>query len=87
MASTRVLVVDDHPFALATLTAALTGRGIDTRGAATAREALTLALESRPSVALLDKGRVLLEARGATAVLVSLAHTKDYAVAQAVLVS
>ena len=54
MASTRVLVVDDHPFALATLTAALTGRGIDTRGAATAREALTLALESRPSVALLD---------------------------------
>lgn len=54
MASTRVLVVDDHPFALSTLTAALTGRGIDTRGASTARAALPLALESRPSVALLD---------------------------------
>jgi DNA-binding NarL/FixJ family response regulator len=54
MASTRVLVVDDHPFALSTLTAALAGRGIDVRGASTAREALALALESRPSVALLD---------------------------------
>jgi DNA-binding NarL/FixJ family response regulator len=54
MASTRVLVVDDHPFALATLTAALAGRGIDARGATTAREAHALALESRPSVALLD---------------------------------
>ena len=54
MASTRVLVVDDHPFALATLTAALSGRGIDVRSASTAREALPLALEARPSVALLD---------------------------------
>ena len=54
MASTRVLVVDDHPFALSTLTAALSGRGIDVRGAATAREAHALALESRPNVALLD---------------------------------
>jgi len=54
MASTRVLVVDDHPFALATLTAALSGRGIDVRDASTARDALTLALDSRPSVALLD---------------------------------
>ena len=54
MASTRVLVVDDHPFALSTLTAALAGRGIDTRGAATAREAMAIALEIRPSVALLD---------------------------------
>ena len=54
MASTRVLVVDDHPFALSTLTAALAGRGIDVRGAATAREAHALAIESRPNVALLD---------------------------------
>ena len=54
MPSTRALVVDDHPFALATLTAALAGRGIDVRGASTAREALALAIESRPSVALLD---------------------------------
>lgn len=52
--STRVLVVDDHPFALGTLTAALAGRGIDVRSASTAREALALAVESRPSVALLD---------------------------------
>lgn len=52
--STRVLVVDDHSFALGTLTAALAGRGIDVRSAATAREALALAIESRPSVALLD---------------------------------
>ena len=51
---TRVLVVDDHPFALGTLTAALAGRGMDVRAAATAREALTLAIESRPSVAVLD---------------------------------
>jgi DNA-binding NarL/FixJ family response regulator len=54
MASTRVLVVDDHPFALATLTAALSGRGIEVRGAATARAAHALALEARPNVALLD---------------------------------
>ena len=54
MASTRVLVVDDHPFALATLTAALTGRGIDVRGASTAREAHAIAIAARPSVALLD---------------------------------
>lgn len=54
VASTRVLVVDDHPFALATLTAALAGRGIDVRSAATAREAHALAIESRPSVALID---------------------------------
>lgn len=54
MASTRVLVVDDHPFALATLTAALAGRGIDVRGATSAREALSVAIESRPNVAMLD---------------------------------
>ena len=54
VASTRVLVVDDHPFALSTLTAALAGRGLDVRGAATAREAHALAIESRPNVALLD---------------------------------
>lgn len=54
MPSTRVLVVDDHAFARATLTAALAGRGIDVRGAGTAREAHAMALESRPSVALLD---------------------------------
>ena len=54
VASTRVLVVDDHPFALATLTAALTGRAIDVRGAGTAREAHSLAIECRPSVALID---------------------------------
>lgn len=54
MASTRVLVVDDHPFALATLTAALAGRSIDVRGAASPREALAVAVESRPSVAMLD---------------------------------
>lgn len=52
--STRVLVVDDHPFALGTLTAALAGRGIDVRSASSARDALALAIESRPSVALLD---------------------------------
>jgi holo-[acyl-carrier protein] synthase len=40
-----------------------------------------------PSVELRDKGLVLLRARGATAVLISLAHTKDHAVAQAILVS
>ena len=40
-----------------------------------------------PSAHLHDKGRALLSARGATGVLVSLSHTKDYAVAQAVLVS
>jgi DNA-binding NarL/FixJ family response regulator len=54
VANTRVLVVDDHSFALGTLTAALAGRGIDVRGAATARDALALGIESRPSVALLD---------------------------------
>ena len=54
MASTRVLIVDDHPFALSTLTAALTGRGLDVRGAATAREARAIALDARPSIALLD---------------------------------
>ena len=54
VASTRVLVVDDHPFALGTLTAALAGRGIDVRGASSAREALSLAIECRPSVALVD---------------------------------
>ena len=54
MASARVLVVDDHPFALSTLTAALAGRGIDVRGASTAREGLALAVETRPGVALLD---------------------------------
>ena len=47
-------MVDDHPFALSTLTAALSGRGIDVRGASTAREALALAMESRPNVALVD---------------------------------
>ena len=51
---TRVLVVDDHPFALGTLTAALSGRGIDVRAAATAREALAIAVETRPSVAVID---------------------------------
>jgi holo-[acyl-carrier protein] synthase len=40
-----------------------------------------------PRVDLHEKGRALLAARGATAVLVSLAHTKEYAVAQAALVS
>lgn len=54
MASTRVLVVDDHPFALATLRAALAGRGIDVRAVGTAREAHALALDYRPSTALLD---------------------------------
>lgn len=54
MASTRVLVVDDHPFGLATLTAALAGRGLDVRSSATAREALGIAQEFRPSVVLLD---------------------------------
>ena len=54
VASTRVLVVDDHPFALSTLTAALAGRGLDVRGAASAKEARALAIEIRPSVALLD---------------------------------
>lgn len=54
MASTRVLVVDDHPFALSTLTAALAGKGLDVRGAATAKEARALAIDIRPSVALLD---------------------------------
>ena len=54
MARTRVLVVDDHPFALSTLTAALSGRGLDVRGAPSARDALALAVETRPSVALLD---------------------------------
>ena len=54
MVNTRVLVVDDYPFALATLTAALAGRRIDVRGASSAREAHAVALESRPSVALID---------------------------------
>lgn len=54
MSTTRVLVVDDHPFALGTLTAALVGRGIDVRAAGTAREALALAIEARPSVAVVD---------------------------------
>ena len=40
-----------------------------------------------PSVELHDKGLALLQQRGGTAVLISLAHTKDHAVAQAVLVS
>lgn len=52
--SARVLVVDDHPFALGTLTAALAGRGVDVRSTSTARDALALAIEARPSVALLD---------------------------------
>ena len=54
VAHTRVLVVDDHPFGLATLAAALAGHGLDVRAAATAREALTTAREFRPAVALLD---------------------------------
>lgn len=40
-----------------------------------------------PSVELHDKGLALLHARGASAVLISLAHTKEHAMAQAVLVS
>lgn len=54
MANTRVLVVDDHSFALGTLSAALTGRGIDVCSASTARDAIALAIEARPSVAVLD---------------------------------
>lgn len=54
MAGTRVLVVEDHPFALATLTAALSGRGLDVRGVSTAREAISVAIDTRPGVALLD---------------------------------
>lgn len=49
-----MLVVDDHSFALGTLSAALAGRGIDVCTASTAREAIALAIEARPSVAVLD---------------------------------
>lgn len=52
--TTRVLVVDDHPFGLSTLAGALAGRGLEVRAAATAREAHAVALEFRPSVAVLD---------------------------------
>lgn len=54
MSSTRVLVVDDHPYGLATLTAALAGRGIDARGSSTVPEALAVAQDFRPAVALVD---------------------------------
>ena len=54
MASTRVLVTDDHPFGLATLAAALSGRGIDVRAVRTASEAMTVASTYRPNVAVLD---------------------------------
>ncbi len=54
MTSTRVLVVDDHPFGLATLSGALAGRGLDVRSASTARDALEIAAEFFPAVAVLD---------------------------------
>lgn len=52
--STRVLVVDDHPFGRTTLAGALTGRGLDVRSTGTARDAVTVALDFRPAVAVLD---------------------------------
>jgi DNA-binding NarL/FixJ family response regulator len=52
--STRVLVVDDHPFGLSTLAGALAGRGLDVRAASTAREAHAAALEFRPAVGIVD---------------------------------
>ncbi len=54
MAGTRVLVVDDHPFGLTTLAGALTGRGMEVRSAGSAPDALAVALEFRPAVAVLD---------------------------------
>ena len=52
--TTRVLVVDDHPFGLSTLAGALAGRGLDVHAAATARDAHAIALEFRPAVAVVD---------------------------------
>ena len=54
MPSTRVLVVDDHPFGLATLAGALTGRGLVVSAAGSAPAALASAVDFRPAVAVLD---------------------------------
>lgn len=50
----RVLVVDDHPFGLTTLSGALAGRGFDVRAAGSATAAHAIALEFRPAVAVVD---------------------------------
>lgn len=54
MRGTRILVVDDHPFGLTTLAAALSGRGFHVQSSLTAREALEVSPTFLPDVALLD---------------------------------
>lgn len=49
-----VLIVEDHPFTLATLLGALGGRGMQMGGAPSAREALDLIDTWSPEVAVLD---------------------------------
>lgn len=52
----HVLVVDDEPLLLRTLVLALSHHGYEVSSAATGRAALTLAVETKPDVVLLDLG-------------------------------